>query len=135
VCFERVDNLAAYRIPPETGILILISPSGPESLLRRLSGSSTELAALVRIIPPHCVLKFALVERRNGLGNSGCKKLDAVLNATGILPMNTRDEFSSRVTRNTKSVRTEEVVESRRLSRFLLLGTPLLYLLNAVTTL
>jgi hypothetical protein len=40
--FERVDNLGAYRIPPETGILI---PSGPTSIARwkrgRQSGGST----------------------------------------------------------------------------------------------
>jgi hypothetical protein len=33
--FERVDNLGAYRIPPETGILIpsvRAEPSGDESL-------------------------------------------------------------------------------------------------------
>jgi hypothetical protein len=36
--FERVDNLGAYRIPPETGILI---PSGYDSESWKLACSSS----------------------------------------------------------------------------------------------
>jgi hypothetical protein len=47
--FERVDNLGAYRIPPETGILI---PSDFDSNQSQLSPAFLPLVLMIRPVGP-----------------------------------------------------------------------------------
>jgi hypothetical protein len=75
------------------------------------SGPSADFARCIGVIPTQPMFQFPLMERCDGFWNSRFEEFDSVLNAAGILPKNTRYEFSNCTAMNAELVSQKEVIE------------------------